>query len=108
MSDVKFLKPKYLLEDIKRLLEEDRYTITVSGQQTAHSIGFSATQIREFLLTLERDDFGHSITEYYNKKIRQDVYKKMHDDIRVYIKLKITQIPEESLLVLFFKKDESR
>jgi motility quorum-sensing regulator / GCU-specific mRNA interferase toxin len=100
-------KPHFSLEDVRRLVETDQCTLTVTARQTAHSIGFSDTDATEVVASLESKDFYKSMTDHYNRSAWQDVYKKKVKDFRLYIKLKITQVEGQSVLILSFKRDES-
>lgn len=99
------LKPTYQLDDVKRLIREKRCNLTFKAKRSAHSLGLSETEAKEFILTLETKDFFKSITEYFNHKVWQDVYKKTHREINLYIKLKISEHKGQYLLILSFKPD---
>lgn len=101
---VEKLKPTYLLNDVKKLVQEKRCKLTRHAEQSTHSLNFSATEAKEFILSLEPKDFIKSMTDNYNHKKWQDVYIKKHDEINLYIKLKITA---QNLLILSFKQDTS-
>ena len=100
-------KPHFWLKDVKELIEANQCTLTVKARQTAHSIGFSDTDVTEVVATLESKDFFKSMTSNYNPNVWQDVYKKKIKGLRLYIKLQITQVDDQSVLILSFKRDES-
>lgn len=100
-------KPHFLLKDVKLLIEKNLCTLTETARQTAHSIGFSDTEAMEVVGGLEPKDFYKSMTDHYNSTAWQDVYKKRVDDIHLYIKLKISQVEGQWVLLLSFKRDES-
>ncbi|MCP4112433.1 MAG: type II toxin-antitoxin system MqsR family toxin [Desulfobacteraceae bacterium] len=101
------LKPAYLLDDIKKLIKDDRYLLTVTAQKTAYSVGYTSEMVADVILNLERNDFYKSTNEFNNPKAWQDVYKtRVENYLDVYIKLKITEINRQTLLILSFKENE--
>lgn len=101
------LRPTYLLNDVKRLIREERCILTNTAIQSAHSLGFSGTEAKEFVFDLEPKDFIKSMTDNYNHKLWQDVYIKGYETIAIYIKLKIVKNAGQNLLILSFKEDET-
>ena len=103
-------KVRFPLPSVKKLITEKRQNcrLTTKAEQTAHSIGYSKTQVLEAILQLEAKDFFKSMNEYRNHRAWQDVYKKRFGNINIYIKLKIIQLNGEELLVLSFKRDEQK
>ncbi len=97
-------KPTFLLEDVKRLVELEKVSITKSCIKTATEIGFSKTEILDVLARLERKDFVHSVSQHNNPKLWQDVYSKTVNEIRLYIKFQIKVTGEEVAFVLSFKE----
>jgi len=57
---------------------------------------------------LKRSDFYKSTNEFHNPRVWQDVYKtgagEGKDRLNLYVKLKITEINKQTLLILSFKK----
>lgn len=98
-------KPTYQLTKIKELVGDGLCKLTISAEQTAHSLGFSASEVKDVILGLERNDFYKSTTEHYNHKVWQDVYIKRIERIDLYIKLKIVEMEDTYLLILSFKED---
>lgn len=99
------LKPTYLLSDVKQLIREKRCELTAGAKKSANSIGFSPTQAKEFVSSLESKDFIRSATDNYNHKVWQDVYIKKYGEISLFIKFKIYKIDDQELLILSFKKN---
>lgn len=99
------LKSTYQLNDIKQLLgEQCKFTLT--ALKSAHTLGFTETEAKDVLLSLESKDFEKSMTDFHNNKSWQDVYKKRYQEKTLYIKLKIISSGDQTLLVLSFKEDE--
>jgi len=101
------LKPHYDLEEVKGLLAEDKYLITATAIRTADSIGFSETDVVAALLVIERTDFYKSMTSNFNHRVWQDVYKKLINNIDLYIKFKINEADNNLVVILSFKEDEN-
>jgi hypothetical protein len=100
-------KPKYLLEEVKRLIAEGRYTVTLTAQKSAHTLGFSKTLVAAVVSSLDRGDFDKTTTENLNHKVWQDVYRKTVNGLSLYIKLKVTRIEGKQVLIVSFKRDEN-
>jgi motility quorum-sensing regulator / GCU-specific mRNA interferase toxin len=100
-------KPRYLLEEVKRLIAEGHYAITLTALQSAHSLGFSKTLVADVVLGLNKGDFDKTTTDNRNHKVWQDVYRKTVNGLNLYIKLKITSTDDKQVLVLSFKRDEN-
>ena len=97
-------KPTYQLTEVKQLVSEGQFKLTMSARETAYSLGFTKKVVRGTLLALEPKNFYKSTTEYVNHTAWQDVYRKTVDDKDLYIKLKITHINGKILLILSFKE----
>ena len=92
-------KPTYLLSHVKEL----KITLTNKARNTAHSIGFTDTEVKDVILYLTFKDFDKSTTEsYHHHQIWQDVYKITINDRKLYIKFKIHN---NEVLVTSFKED---
>jgi len=100
-------KRSYDLNKVKSLVSEGKCDSTKTAISTAHSLGFSETEMYDSILLLEPKDFEKSTTENYNNKVFQDVYKKVLRSVHVYIKLKIIQRDADTVLVMSFKRDTS-
>ncbi len=96
-----------MLEDVGRLIDSGQWLLPLGAKKSADTLGFSETEAIDIVCTLERKDFYKSTTENYNNKIWQDVYKKKVDDLRLYIKLKISVIDDQELVVTSFKLDDN-
>ena len=105
---VEAFKPRYPLRTIKALIKKKAViSPNIKVLQSATEIGFSIEEAYEEILNLERKDFRKSITEYFNHRVWQDVYKKRIKDVPVYIKFKIVK-RDNCFLLLSFKKDEQK
>jgi hypothetical protein len=108
------------LERIKELISKKRCKVTITAEQFGGELGFSASDIQDVVLELDKRNFTKSITERANSKAWQDVYRiqiardeeaesslgtAVQDDLDLYVKLKIAMIAgEETSVVLSFKK----
>ena len=97
------LKPTYILNEVKKLIKQKNYILTISSRQTAHHIGFSEAEIIDTTSKLEAKNFYKSTTEFYKQKIWQDVYKPTAKGYFLYIKFKITK-DKMRLIITSFKK----
>lgn len=107
-EDVDLRTRKYPLADVKRLVENDKFNLTLTATKTSDSLGYGKYEVADVLLTLTPENFVKATTENYNHKVWQDVYKISVNGLFIYIKFKITKINGEDLLILSFKKDDSR
>ena len=99
------LKRTYALPDVKELIEKDEIVPPGTGViKDANKMGFSVYEAHQEILNLEPSDFYKSMTENYNHRVWQDVYKKKIKGISVYIKFKIF---EDQFLLTSFKPDEN-
>lgn len=96
-------KPTYFLTEVQQLAAEGRFKLTISAQKTADTLGFSKKAVQDVLVTLEPKNFYKSTTEYENHAVWQDVYRKMVNDVEIYVKLKVSSIDGKLLLILSFK-----
>ncbi len=105
---MELFKPRYLLEKVKTLIKKNAVTSpSIKVFQSAGEIGFSIEEAYQEILNLEQKDFCKSITEYYNHRVWQDVYKKIIKGVPIYIKFKIVT-NENRFLLSSFKKDEEK
>lgn len=100
-------RPHYPLNEVKRLIDSGQCKFVQTAKQTAHSLGYSESESRDVVATLEMKDFTKSETEFYNNSVWQDYYSKRVSEVDLFIKLKITHIEEQVVLVLSFKRDEN-
>lgn len=91
-------KPTYLLSTVKEL----KITLTNKARNTAHSIGFTDTDVKAVILCLTFKDFDKSTTENYHHQVWQDVYKITINDKKLYIKFKTHN---NEVLITSFKED---
>lgn len=62
--------PHYTLKEIKTLLTQGKYSLTTTTEQRGHKLGFSRTEIVNFIInSIECSDFDKSMTHYMNYKI---------------------------------------
>ncbi len=95
----------YSLKNIKNLIIEGKYFITKKAQKTAiEHFGYGEEDILNEILNLENSDFYKSMTSYNNHLLWHDVYKKISNNLNIYIKI---QILNNSSLIISFKGDES-
>ena len=97
-------KPSYSLPNVKEIIKKGKTIPNLRIIQSANNIGFSETEVYNEILKLNSTDFYKSVTEYYNHKIWQDVYKKKIKGLLIYIKF---QIVGDNFLLRSFKIDES-
>lgn len=98
-------KPKYQLKDVRKAIEKKEIIPNLGVIESAHSLGFSETEVYQQILSLKSNDFYKSTSEYYNHKVWQDVYKKEINGIPIYIKFKLI---EGSFIITSFKKDTDK
>ncbi len=91
-------KPTYLLSHVREL----NITLTNKARNTAHSIGFTDTEVRDVVVCLTSKDFDKSTTENYHHQVWQDVYKITIEDKKLYIKFKINN---NEVLITSFKEN---
>lgn len=101
-------KPTYQLTEVKRLATEGFFDFSIAAWETANALKFSEIDVRNVILRLESRDFYKSVSEYREHQVWQDVYKKQVGNSKIYIKFKIVKVEERFLLIMSFKKDESR
>jgi len=99
-------KPTYLLKEIRELIKKNKIeSPNISVSESANNIDFSITEGYQEILNLENSNFYESATEPYNRKVWQDVYKKVIKGIPIYIKFKIFR---GNFLLTSFKRDQSQ
>lgn len=99
-------EPTYDLGEIQYLIDERQRIVTGKARGTAHSLGFSETEIYDEVLALQMNEFHHSV-EGDRDGIYQDVYKKRIRNIPIYIKFKKIGKYGDKVQVLSFKRDEN-
>ncbi len=97
-------KPTYQLTEIKELVSEGRFRLTLTAKKSADTLGITTNGVKETILALEAKHFYKSMTEYANHTVWQDVYRKTVAEKELYIKLKMTRIKEKIVLILSFKE----
>lgn len=86
--------PSYSLNEFK----SSNFMITVTAKLTAAELGFSESDIRAIVSTMEHKQFYKSMTSYANHKIWQDVYHVPHENMILYVKFTQNVISEFTLL----------
>lgn len=86
--------PTYKLEDFKT----SNFVITRTAYDTALDMGFSESDIRRIVDTMEENHFYKSMTSYANHKIWQDVYHVPYENLMIYVKFTKNIITDFTLL----------
>ena len=100
-------KPNFPLVEVKKLVAAGRCKLVETAKQTAYSLGFSETEAKDVVASLESQDFRKSETDFHNNSSWQDYYSKKVKDLRLFIKLKIAPVDGGLVLILSFKRDEN-
>jgi Motility quorum-sensing regulator, toxin of MqsA len=100
------MQPTYPLYEVKRLVSEGRYVITVTALATAALMGFDDESIVECIVQeLAGSHFYKTMAAASAPGLMQDVYKISYEGRRVYLKLQINR--SKNAVVISFKEDES-
>ena len=97
----------YPLQEIKKLIREDKIFVPPSRKvmESTNNMCLTLYEAHLEILELEIKDYWHSVTDFYNNQVWQDVYKKKIKGVNVYIKFKIFN---NEFQLLSFKPDESK
>lgn len=99
-------KPTYLLKEVKKLIKgEKTVDPPLTVKESTNNMGLTIFEAYQEILQLEYKDLYKSVTETYNYKVWQDVYKKKIKETPAYIKFKIVS---GEFLLLSFKPDENQ
>jgi motility quorum-sensing regulator/GCU-specific mRNA interferase toxin len=103
-------KPHYSLEQLQRLLSDERTRIiTRFCKVNAAELGyFSDEMIVERVQRLTRKEFYKSMTTNADSKIWQDVYLSADEERPLYIKLQLAATGAEQAVMIQFKTDTSK
>jgi motility quorum-sensing regulator/GCU-specific mRNA interferase toxin len=93
-------KPRHDLEEIKRLVREDKVIVTGVALSGARVLGLSHKDILCAVSALERGDFYKSMTAFRDHRLWQDVYRPVTAAGPLYLKLTI----EDQVVILSFKE----
>lgn len=93
-------KPRYQLKTVKAMITAGQFDITATAELGGIGLGFSADDIRDTVLALTPLDFYKSMPSDRNPKEWQDVYLPNVRDIKLYVKIKITDL----LVIISFKE----
>ena len=97
-------KQSYILKDVKESIKQGKIiTPNIKVIASANEIGFSETEAYDEILKLVHNSFYKSMTENYNHKVWQDVYKAKIRNLPIYIKF---QIIDGKFLLRSFKPNE--
>jgi len=97
------LRAHYDLEEIKRLILLDKFSITnIAIKNADKDFGLSYKEIPEIVKILKNTDLYKSMTVNNNNKLWQDVYHKEIFGEIAYIKLQI--IDNDSIIIQFKRK----
>ena len=70
-------KPSYILKEIKDVIRKGKNVPpNLNVVRDINDLGLSETEAYDIILELEVSEFHKSMTEYFNHKVWQDVYKK--------------------------------
>ena len=94
--------PRYNLADIRTLVLEGRYHITLQARQDALDLDFDSEGVRQCVLALNPTHFYKSMPAEKVPGLWQDVYKVTFEDIRVYLKLQINF--DNNAIIISFKE----
>ncbi len=99
-------KAHYELDEIKKLLERGARVINQSAFKTAVSLGYaSEEEIVARVKKLKYSEIYKTMTSHFKHKIWHDVYKTADVDVKLYIKLQISE--DGKGVVISFKEAES-
>ncbi len=94
----------YPLDLVKRYIEREDYHFTRTSKVTIlRELGITLNVALDILQSLAPADLHKSMTCHYNHKLWQDVYKKLWNEQKLYIKL---QVVDEETIIISFKQDE--
>jgi hypothetical protein len=98
-------KASYELAEVRKLISEQQYTITVTALQDALSLGFDDQDICECIIEqLSETHLYKTMPAEKKPGLMQDVYRITYEGQPIYLKL---QICDEKAVVISFKADES-
>lgn len=97
-------KPHYNLPKVQKLIDADQYVMVKTSRTTAFQMGFNMARIKDALLSIRRSDFSKSEPDWQVKGQWQDAYKPYYEGFHLYIKWKVVETNDESVLVLSFKE----
>jgi motility quorum-sensing regulator/GCU-specific mRNA interferase toxin len=81
--------PTYDLHLVQERVREGRVQITVVAVRGAAALGISPTGILEVVLALTAADFFKSMEAEKVPGLWQDVYRPVHGNVQLYVKLQI-------------------
>ena len=98
-------RPHYPLPEVKKLIWKGCYRVTRTALLCAvRDFAFvEASQLAEWVLRLETEDFYKAMTAIHDSALWQDVYRKKVQGIPAYIKV---QIVDKTAVIISFKRME--
>ena len=96
---------RYRLGDVKKLISNRQYHVTLQARQDALDLGFDSEDVRNCVLALDHTHFYKSMTAEKAPGLWQDVYKIRYGDFGVYLKLQINFA--DTAVIISFKEDTS-
>lgn len=95
----------YDLDEIKRLIQDNKYILSQNARHGGNSLGFSDTEIIEVLLSLNPGDIYKSMTHYHNNHLWHDVYKCEREGKEIYIKFNLgSSGDDDTCIITSFKE----
>jgi Motility quorum-sensing regulator, toxin of MqsA len=100
------VEPTYPLSQVKELIRNEKYLVTVSAFKTAALMGFLGDDIVDCIVNhLSQTHFYKTMSAERAAGLMQDVYKITYESQRVYLKLQINKA--NVAVIVSFKEDES-
>ena len=93
----------YNLDEIKRLVYEGSYRVTLTARQDALAMGFDSRDVCDCVLALDETHFYKYMPAEKAPGLWQDVYRIGYQGIRVYLKLQINFAG--NAVIISFKED---
>ena len=95
-------RPNYSLDSFKAAAGEEELIFTSSALQSAARLGFSRSDINDFVQTMESKHFYKSMTSHQSAQLWQDVYRVPAEIGLIYVKFTSEVVTE--FKVLSFKE----
>lgn len=98
------LRPHYKLSEIQSVVADPQgRPFTVTALQGGLALGLSEPEMREVVLSLDRQDFIKSMTTHADHKMWQDVYHGMTSG-GVVVYIKVTFFSDDRPPIIQFKE----
>jgi len=99
-------KPSFSLAEIQAKVEAGFFVVTEKALLGVAELGFDRSDLEECITHLDEADFYKTMAAKKRIGLMQDVYRCMHLDASVYIKLQLSRAGR--VVVISFKRDQSR